>query len=333
MRGRRRACAAVLILAGGVLQAQESAPGAQRLVTRQLWSQALGTHKQYVAYLPPSYHRDSTSRFPVVYYLHGLYGDEWNWVRLGRLDAVMDSLVAAGGAELVVIMPDGDDGWYTTWNSLGNHAACRRESPPGREREDPGAYCVPWPHYDDYIARDLVAHVDSIFRSLPRRAHRGIAGLSMGGYGAVSLALAYPEVFAAAASHSGVLSPMYVGPHPYAPPPRYATTLDEVREAWSTSWESRLLAFGRDTSAWWARDPARLARRLRRDGEPVPALFLDVGLQDRFLDGNRAFRAELAALGFAAEYHEHPGGHDWTYWRAHVRESLAWMGARLAPRR
>ena len=331
---KRRAALAGLLLAAGLGEvarrpaaAQEPAPNAR---THRFWSQALGTWKQYVVYLPPSYGRQPARRYPVAFYLHGLYGDEWNWVRLGRLDTVMDSLAAAGGRELIVVMPDGDDGWYTTWNVLANVGECRRRQPPGRRGEDVGTYCVPWPHYDDYIARDLVAHVDSSYRTIADAAHRGIGGLSMGGYGAVSLALAYPDVFAAAASHSGVVSPAYVGPHPFAPPARYAATLADMREAWGTLWSAVMPAFGRDSSAWRARDPAFLLRRLLRSGRPAPSIYLDVGLDDRFLDGNRAFRAELAALNVRADYHEHPGGHDWTYWRAHVAESLSWLARQLA---
>ena len=135
----------------------------------------------------------------------------------------MDSLVAAGRPEMILVFPDGDDGWYTTWNALNNTAACRADT---LRREPAATYCVPWPKYDEYVARELVAHVDSSYRTHPRREHRGIAGLSMGGYGAISLALRYPDVFAAAASHSGVLSPRYAGPSPYAPPTRYAPTVD-----------------------------------------------------------------------------------------------------------
>ena len=172
-----------------------------RLVSRvaadSFWSQALGIRKQFIVYLPPSYDANAARRYPVAYYLHGMWGDEWNWVRAGGIDRTMDSLVAVGLPEMIVIMPDGDDGWYTTWNNLGNNAECRRGKPPGRQSETVDAFCVPWPKYDDYIARDLVARVDSLYRTIPSRSARAIAGLSMGGYGAISLALQYPDVFSA----------------------------------------------------------------------------------------------------------------------------------------
>ena len=141
---------------------------ASRVVADSLWSQVLGIKKQFVVYLPPSYDASADRRFPVAYYLHGLGGDEWNWVRTGRIDRTLDSLIARGLPEMIVVMPDGDDSWYTTWNNLGNNADCRRSTPRGSESVD--AFCVPWPKYDDYITRDLVARVDSAYRTIPSRA-------------------------------------------------------------------------------------------------------------------------------------------------------------------
>jgi S-formylglutathione hydrolase FrmB len=305
---------------------QDTARGDVRPDT--MWSSALGVRKRLLVYLPPSYAREPGRRYPVAYYLHGAWGAEDNWVTLGRIDGTLDSLIAAGMPEMIVVLPDGDDGWYTTWNALNNTPACRADT---ARREPAQTYCVPWPKYDEYVARELVAHVDSGYRTLARRAHRGVAGLSMGGYGAIALSLRYPDAFAAAASHSGVLSPRYAGPTPYAPPTRYASTVDMARGRYSPAlWELMRPVFGRDTVGWRARDPAILARHLVSSGAPIPALFVDVGRDDSFLEQNRAFRAELTALGIAMQYREWPGKHDWAYWRAHVVESLKWLAEKLA---
>ncbi|MDQ6885725.1 MAG: esterase family protein [Gemmatimonadota bacterium] len=303
------------------------APG--RVQLDSFWSPALGTRKQYVVYLPPSYAARSGRRYPVAYYLHGVFGSERDWTRSGHLDAAMDSLLAAGGREMIIVMPDGDDGFYTTWNSLGSYSSCLAST---REvtKEPSSTYCVPWPHYDEYIARDLVAHVDSVYRTIADRAHRGIAGLSMGGYGAISLALRYPDVFAAAASHSGVISPLYAGPHPFAVPPRYATDMDSLRAGWGRMWRYVDGVFGRDSAGWLARDPRRLAERLVRAGKPIPAIFIDVGTEDRLADENRAFHWELSRLAVPSSYAEWPGRHDWAYWSSHVGQSLAWLMEHIA---
>jgi S-formylglutathione hydrolase FrmB len=298
------------------------------VTTDTLWSQSLGITKQYQVYLPPSYQREPQRRYPVAFYLHGVSGAETDWVTLGSIHRVLDSLIAAGGPEMVLIMPDGDDAWYTTWNTLGNWSECRRDS----TRKEPAAtYCVPWPHYDDYIARDLVAHVDSNYRTLADSAHRGIAGLSMGGYGAVTLALRYPDVFSVAASHSGAVAPLFAGPEPFAPPPRYYENLDEVRTSNPRMWRYLRGIFGADTIGWHARDPVKMARRRAQSELALPPIYLDVGVDDPFVNGNRAFGYELTTLGADVMYKEWPGTHDWTYWRGHVGESLTWLGAHLTP--
>src|SRR5690242_6604870 len=62
-----------------------------RVVADSFWSQALGIRKQFVVYLPPSYESNNQRRYPVAYYLHGMWGDEWNWVRAGSLNTTLDS--------------------------------------------------------------------------------------------------------------------------------------------------------------------------------------------------------------------------------------------------
>ena len=300
-------------------------PAAGEVRTGELWSQSLGTRKRYTIYLPPSYGTDSSARYPVAYYLHGHDGDETSWTALGRLATTMDSLVARGVPEMIVVMPDGDDGWYTTWNALPDLAGCR-----AAQRTEPAErYCVPWPHYDDYVARDLVAHVDSTWRTLAARAHRGIAGLSMGGYGAVALALAYPDVFSAAASHSGTLSPLHRPSADSLAPPdsAYASDVAELRGIWSAgTWATIRPAFGADTAAWWSRDPGRLLERAREAGRAaLPRLYLDVGRDDPYAHQTRDFHRTLVRLGVPHEYAERAGTHDWAYWRRWAATSLWWL--------
>ena len=279
-------------------------------------------------WLPPSYATQPQKRYPVAYYLHGAQGNETNWLNQGRLAATLDSLVASGAPEMIVVMPDGDDGFYATWNFLGDWPGCRRNRPPNAEPAD--SYCVPWPHYDEYIARDLVAFVDGRFRTMADRRHRGIAGLSMGGYGAIALALSYPDVFASAASHSGVLSPSRGGGRTSVPRERF--DLDSLRASYAPwLWSIHAPVFGKDSVGWAAREPARLAARLRSSRpEMMPALFVDCGKEDFLLTQNREFRDALRALGGQLVYVEHAGAHTWDYWRTHAAESAAWLSARMA---
>ena len=324
--------AAALFVAGcGPRQAAPpAAPSHGTVVVDTVASAALGTRKQLVVYLPPSYGTERSRRYPVAYYLHGAWGGEWDWVRAGRIDAAMDSLIAAGAPEMIIVMPDGDDGWYTTGSIIGRYEACQRAPRAGEAAE---SYCVPWSRYDDYVARDIVRHVDASYRTLASSAHRGIGGLSMGGYGAITLALAYPDVFSAAASHSGTLSILLAGTDSATGEARIAEDDAALRGWWGDRvWTLLEPAFGRDPSGWRARDPATLVRRLAARGGRMPALWIDVGTGDRYLGQSRHFASSLRAAGVPFEYAEHPGGHDWTYWRTHVPGSLEWIGRHIGPR-
>jgi S-formylglutathione hydrolase FrmB len=106
--------------------------------------------------------------------------------------------------------------------------------------------------------------------------------------------------------------------------------VDSLRALYGGYWTTLPLAMGRDTAAWWARDPGRLAARVRRERPSLlPALHVDVGTDDRLLAQNRAFRDVVTSLGVPLAYAEWPGAHTWAYWRAHVGESLDWMLARI----
>ena len=151
----------------------------------------------------------------------------------------------------------------------------------------------------------------------------------MGGYGALSIALHYPDVFAAAASHSGVVSPLFVGPHPFAVPARYAAAVDEIKPTAGTWWPRYLHFWGTDMERWRAADPAHMAEQLAGHGGPMPMLYIDCGVDDGLIDQNRALDSELRRLEIKHWYAEWPGAHTWRYWSTHVRESLAWMGGQV----
>jgi S-formylglutathione hydrolase FrmB len=332
---RRALTVAAVLLGSAAVSRAQSAPPANAtpatfprgtVRTDTVWGNAIGAKKALRVYLPPSYASAPTRRYPLLVYLHGLGGNEKNWVDNGALDRTMDSLVAAGAPEAIIAMPDGDDSWYTTWGQLPDVSACTGD----KTRKEPAdTYCVPWPRYDDYIERDVVDHMDRRYRTKADRAHRAIAGLSMGGYGAITLALAHPDRFAAAASHSGILSPRLM-PGKVAPDAeRYATSMAQLEQAARSLWKSQRLAFGPDTIAWRARDPivmlGRLLPRVQAGQAQLPALYFDVGADDPWLLENRDFNAALATAGVPRRYGEFTGGHTWTYWRVHAEDSLEFL--------
>ena len=302
-----------------------ASPGRGSVHLDVVHSQALGVDKRVAVYLPPSYGRDVTRRYPVVFYLHGLFGAETDWLSKGGLDAVADSLAAAGKGEAILVTPDGDDGWWSDWAVEGSFATCADTL----HTEDPARYCVQRHKYEAWVTHDLVAWMDSHYRTRADRSHRGIAGLSMGGVGALTLALKHPDLFGAALSHSGVVSVLLDETNPFVAPARYVTTLDSVR-APATSWKARLLlALGPSTDRWRDYQPAVLAGALQERGGPVPALRFDCGTEDALLAENRALHWELQRLGIAHDYGEWRGAHSWRYWHDRTPAGLAWMLARV----
>ncbi|HEX8112284.1 MAG TPA: alpha/beta hydrolase family protein [Kofleriaceae bacterium] len=302
---------------------EPAAAAPSRVVTEHFHSDALGVDKAVVIYLPRGYDSQPARRWPVFYYLHGLGGNETNWVKRGKLDAAADQL----GLAAIVVMPDGDDGFYIDSRAPIDHDQCMKDGSglfvPGREPHD--AACVHARNYETYIAKDLVGWVDGHYHTIARRDGRAVAGLSMGGFGAMELALRHPGEFAAAGSHSGAIALLYLGPRPFAP--GKAELLTDAssfgREGGPiVAWIHTL--FGDDIADWKAHDVVELAGKL---GPGKVALYFDCGTEDDFaLQDNVQYVHE--ALG--ARHIEHaffvgPGKHDFAFWSVRVASSLAFL--------
>ncbi len=298
-----------------------------------LYSPALGVSKKFIVYLPPSYRTDTARRYPVAYYLHGAGGNERSWVVGLAIDSVADSLAASGVPEMILVMPDGDDGYYHTWHTSTDYDTCMRRRAVLIGGELPTDYCVHHMRYDDYIAHDLVARVDSVYRTIADRRHRAVAGLSMGGYGAVYLPLKYTDVFAAGASLSGAgLALMRIGGYPDSSRVREAKTIDDLHAAWADTWPQITQELGTNIDDWRAVDPVSMVRRTVASHGSMPSLWLMVGTEDTStLTVNRVLHETLAGLGVPHVYAEVPGGHTTTFWRAHEGESLAWIASVIPP--
>jgi len=150
-----------------------------------------------------------------------------------------------------------------------------------------------------------VTEIDTRYRTQPRSDKRAIAGLSMGGYGAVRLALEYPQVFGLGASFSGAFD--------IAARDTFGWT-DALRAEFAR-------AFGPPGSTHRAAHDLLLAVR-NADMRRQPLLYFDCGTDDAFLPANRALAEALRARGFAYFFEEHPGAHNWTYWDGRIAEFL-----------
>jgi S-formylglutathione hydrolase FrmB len=264
------ACCLLLLLVSGLPAAAQKhghappAPAEARVRDEVLHSAALGRDMHYRVLLPAAV--TSGGRFPVLYLLHGIYGDYLNWdTRTGLENYTRD-------LPLLIVMPDADDSWYT------NSSA------------------VPQDKFEDYVARDLITDVDKKYPTVQARYARAIAGLSMGGYGALKFGIKYPELFAFAGSLSGALNA--------------AQNLDVLRPEFRAS---LLPAFGNAGSDSRAEnDVFRLLDTPHQT--PYPYFYLACGTSDFFLQTNRAFVQQLSSRKIAYEYHETAGGHAWDYW-------------------
>jgi S-formylglutathione hydrolase FrmB len=161
-------------LAGSASQYVGPIEGTFREVS--LYSPSLDRDMSYYVYLPPGYGSEGR-RYPVLYMLHGAGGSKDEWPAYGLVDDVDRSIVSKDIRPLIVVMPQGDLGYWVNWADAG-------------------------PRWGDYVARDLRRHIDATFRTLPDPAHRAIGGLSMGGAGALQLAFNHPDIFQVAGSHS-----------------------------------------------------------------------------------------------------------------------------------
>ncbi|MFP4353575.1 MAG: alpha/beta hydrolase [Phycisphaerae bacterium] len=213
--------------------------------------------------------------WPVLVLLHGLSDDHTIWCRRTSLERYLD------GTNLLVVMPDGHRNWYVNDPRNGGLA------------------------YEDHIVQDVIGFVDRTFDTVADRSARAVAGLSMGGYGAIMLGLKHPELFSAACGHSSAVDFVHGDG-------RKRDIYQEMVAALSAE----------------QYDVYKLAEAAVESGR-APALRLDCGVDDFLIEANRRFHAHLESIALAHEYAEYPGAHDWAYWDEHIQESLSFVEANL----
>jgi putative tributyrin esterase len=227
-------------------------------------SAALNRDMQYRVVMPIGI--AAGAKLPVVYLLHGGGGNLRDWSNYS------DSARFAERG-LILVMPEGEESYYVNAD----------ERP--RDR------------YEDYIVNDLIADVEGEFPVAAGRANRAIVGVSMGGYGAVKLALSHPDLFVFAA---GISPAVDVPSRPFS--------IKRIQQ-----WRHHRSIFG----PWGSQarrngDPFALARSA--DPARTPYLFLTCGEQEGLLPANRNFAGLLENRHFRYEFHVVPGGHDWNQW-------------------
>jgi putative tributyrin esterase len=305
---RVRATAISLVL---ILWAASAAAQSRILKTVDFNSPAVGRTMKYNILLPTDYDT-STKRYPVLYLLHGLTQNYTVW---GLQNGT--PFYAGLYDDLIVVMPDGGNSWYVNW----------AVSEGGQKNA-----------WEDHIVRDVIGHVDWNYRTIARREGRAIAGLSMGGYGALTLGLRHPDLFISIGSTSGALEHGRQAANRLrgsAPPPNPTTSRTAEQEAarrqanpvigipgFSSQVErtplGREFAKAEDADAY---DPFKLILQVPHD--KLPHIYLDCGTEDRLIAGARELAAILIEKNIPFDYMQLPGAHNSAYWIQSIGHIMA----------
>jgi putative tributyrin esterase len=284
---------AALALSGSVLLAASS-PGVE---CDSISSAILGRDLRYCVALPADYTALAPRRYPTLYFLHGLFEDEASWSERGG-ERVFETLVAEGQlGPFLVVLPDGGKSFYV--NSFD-----------GRER------------YEDFFIQEFVPAIDRKYRTLADAAARGIGGTSMGGYGALHLAMRHPDVFGSASAHSAALLPKF--PDPIPKEGRWSFYARVLQEPFGSPLNQSYME---------ASNPLTLAQHPERFAGLK--LYFDCGDKDRygFEVGAQMLDRILTEKNFPHEFTLRSGDHGWTYLTQYLKYSLLFHWREFQPAR
>ncbi|MES2148914.1 MAG: alpha/beta hydrolase family protein [Pseudomonadota bacterium] len=245
-------------------------------ITLPIPSAAMNKSPNATVILPDSYRKGST-RYATLYLLHGWAGSHADWSQKSGVGKLADE------HDLIIVMPDGGyDKWYV-------------DSP-----------VSPGDKYETYIGKEVVALIDQRFRTLAQKSARAITGLSMGGFGALHIALDQAATFGAAGSISGG-----VDPRPFPDRWNIAGAFgDPVRNA-----------------AYW--NEVAIINNVQRFSGAGIDLAIDCGVDDFFVPSNRALHQRLLELKVAHDYSERPGGHSWDYWSNAIKYQVLYFSTKF----
>ena len=294
-----------LILVNLVAIAQEGQVIRETVYSPSLEGNLLGDspNRQVTIYLPPGYDVGD-ARYPVIYYLHGYTGSDTVLNGWWGIHNAMNNMIKQGNVqEMIIVMPNAYNkyggSWYANSSVAGN--------------------------YEDYITKDLVEFIDSKYRTLAQRGSRAIAGASMGGHGAMKLAIKYTNVYCAVVSHRGVVSlnrwknavrfnpnaifnghlihramAIAFSPNPDNLPLYFDYPADEKGNLLDDIWQR-----------WLEHDPVTLVKTHRANLKRLAGIYFDHGRQDTIvsIEESRDLDKALAEAGIPHVYEEHGGNH------------------------
>lgn len=226
--------------------------------------------------LPESYDCDTTVRFPVVYLLNGHGGNNNSWGTVANLDSL------ATAHNFIIVCPDGMNSWYF-------------DSPVRKDMQ-----------MESFITGELLPFIDTHYRTLARPESRAITGLSMGGHGAMWLAMRHPDMFHNAGSTSGGVD--------FTP--------------WPGSWNIKDALGDRDSNPelWSSHTVASLVKGLKPGQLNI---VFDCGTEDFFYEVNCALDSTLNAMRIPHRFSISPGAHNGAYWGKAIIPQLEFFAAHL----
>jgi enterochelin esterase family protein len=235
-------------------------------------SKKLGRDRRINIYTPPGY-ESIKAKYPVLYLLHGYGGDEDEWGSFGRATQILDNLISQGKAvPMIVVMPNG----HTAMEAAPGESSMGFYKP-GREKDradERGAF--------ESSFKEIIDFVESNYRAVPDKAHRAIAGLSMGGFHAIHISRIYENTF----DYVGVFSSA-----------------------------NRLMNSAAE--GIYANFDAGITKQ-KNNGYKL--YWLGIGKDDFLYDANKEFRQKLDSLGIKYTYVETEGGHVWKCWRIYLSQ-------------
>lgn len=249
-------------------------------------SSILGVEKTYCVYLPSGYDRNPDRHYPILYLLHGASGWYGTWTKSYNMKTITDWRIASGfSVPMIIVMPDAAG---TGERNTGPHMGYFNFSD--------------W-RYEDFFFQEFIPEVESRYRVIGDRAHRAIAGLSMGGDGTICYAMTHPEMFSSACPLSARAEFLPTG----YDRPLYAEYLEVCKKY---NWVKIL----RESSP--------------EDQEKIKKVrwYIDCGDDDYLFEGNAHLYLLMRELRFpCAQYRVREGTHQQEYWRTALPDVLTFV--------
>ncbi|MEO6317008.1 MAG: alpha/beta hydrolase family protein [Chitinophagaceae bacterium] len=267
-------------------------PAGKVMEEKTVKSLLLNKPVKYTVYLPADYDK-SERNYPVVYLLHGYTDDNTGWLQFGEVNRYADQAIAAGTIPpMIIVMPDADSTWYIN-------------SYDGKEK------------YEDFFVKEFIPAIEKTYRIKAQKNYRGVAGLSMGGYGTLIYALKYPDLFVAAAPLSAAVfddDEMIK-----MPDNNYAAVFGQL-------FGRGLKGKDRLNKAWYDNAILKLVETKSVDDLKKVKYWIDCGDDDFLTKGNCLLHIALTEKMVPHEYRVRDGAHNWTYWRTGITDALQFIG-------